>query len=62
MKNLMITLLATLLICNSDFWLLKPPVLYIGMFLVVAIIVWEIDLQIDRMKRREKECEKWEKF
>jgi hypothetical protein len=56
MKNWLITLLTTLLICNSDFWIAKPPVLYIGVFVLVAIIVWEIDLQVDRMKWRKREC------
>ena len=57
MKNWLITFLTTLLICNSDFWIAKPFALYIGVFVVVAAVVWEIDLQVDRMKwnRREKE-------
>lgn len=59
MKNWLITFLTTLLICNSDFWIAKPPVLYLGVFVVVAIIVWEIDLQVDRMKWRKRECERW---
>lgn len=61
MKNLIISILTTILICNSDFWIAKPPVLYIGVFVAVAAIVWEIDLQIDRMKWRKRECKKWAK-
>jgi hypothetical protein len=56
MKNWLITLLTTLLICNTGFWIDKPPVLYLGAFVVVAAIVWEIDLQVDRMKWRKREC------
>ena len=58
MKNWLITLLTTLLICNTDFWIDKPPVLYLGVFVVVAAIVWEIDLQIDHLKWRKRECER----
>ena len=61
MKNWLITFLTTLLICNSDFWISKPPVLYLGVFVVVAAVVWEIDLQVDRMKWRKRECGKWVK-
>ena len=61
MKNWLITLLTTLLICNTDFWVSKPFVLYIGVFVAVAAIVWEIDLQVDRMKWRKRECERWVK-
>ena len=61
MKNWLITLLTTLLICNTDFWVAKLPVLYLGVFVVVAIIVWEIDLRVDRMKWRKRECGKWAK-
>ena len=59
MKNWLITFLTTTLICNTDFWIDKPKVLYLGVFVVVAAIVWEIDLQVDRMKWRKKECGKW---
>ena len=59
MKNWLITFLTTLLICNSDFWIDKSPILYGGMFIVVAAIVWEIDLRVDRMKWRKRECERW---
>ncbi len=62
MKNWLITLLTTLIICNTDFWVDKPFVLYLGVFIALAIIVWEIDLQIDRMKWRKRECGKWAKY
>lgn len=58
MKNLIISILVTILICNSDFWLEMPPILYFGVFFVTAIIVWEIDLRIDRMKWRKRECQR----
>lgn len=58
MKNWLITFLTTLLICNTDFWVAKPFVLYIGVFVVVATVVWEIDFQVDRMKWRKRECER----
>lgn len=58
MKNWIITFLATLLICNSDFWIEMPPILYFGVFFVTAIIVWGIDLQIDHLKWRKRECQR----
>ena len=62
MKNWLITILTTILICNTDFWIDKPFVLYIGVFVVVAAVVWEIDLRVDRMKWRKRECGRWAKY